>query len=97
MYFQADFSQSITHLPRRLGESQVLPIELKRKLEFKHPYRRALVRPSVVLGAARWLIANSDVYKREGLQLHDGYDLDKDDDFDPELVTRQKGGEILII
>ncbi len=89
--FQADFSQSITHLPRRLGESQVVPIELKRKLEYKHAYRRALVRPAKVLEAARWLIANSDVYQQENLQVRKDWDLGDDVDFDPELVSSQEG------
>ncbi|KAJ8048048.1 hypothetical protein HOLleu_00213 [Holothuria leucospilota] len=59
----ADVSNTIKILPRRIDESDTIPVKFKRKLTYKHTVWSQCVRPKKVLEAANWLVTNSDLYK----------------------------------
>ena len=54
-------------LPRRISESQTIPIKLKRRLSYKHHYQSQNVRPKKVLDAAKYLVTTSELFKSEGI------------------------------
>lgn len=55
-------------LPRRLDETEVIPLMLMRKMEYKNPYLFETIRPKKVYDAARFL-ASTELYKEENIVL----------------------------
>ncbi|XP_071855229.1 uncharacterized protein [Apostichopus japonicus] len=65
----ADVSSTCRLLPRRLNESMTIPVKFKRKLSYKHSVQSENVRPNKVIDAAKWLVANSQLYKDERVSI----------------------------
>ncbi|KAJ8049090.1 ATP-dependent DNA helicase pfh1 [Holothuria leucospilota] len=65
----ADVSTTVKTLPRRIDETQTIPVKFKRKLSFKHSVQSQNVRPSKVVDAAAWLVNNSQLYRDEGVTI----------------------------
>ena len=53
--------------------SQTIPIKLKRKLTYKHHYQFQNVRPKKVLEAAKYLVSTSELFKSEGIEVHNAW------------------------
>ena len=64
---EANVEKTITKLPRNVNESFVVPVQLKRKLSYKHSYIYQNVRPAVVWKAAEYLVKHSEL--QENLEL----------------------------
>ncbi|PIK42671.1 hypothetical protein BSL78_20468 [Apostichopus japonicus] len=47
-----------------------IPVKFKRKLSYKHSVQNENVRPNKVIDAANWLVANSQLYRDEGVTIH---------------------------
>ena len=52
-----------------MQEDECIPIQLKRRLSYKHYYSYEFVRPKKVMEAIEWLVKNSTLYKEEGIQI----------------------------
>ncbi|PIK54244.1 hypothetical protein BSL78_08871 [Apostichopus japonicus] len=46
-----------------------IPVKFKRKLSYKHSVQSENVRPNKVIDAAKWLVANSQLYKDERVSI----------------------------
>ena len=69
----ADVNSTVSVLPRPINESQTIPIKLKRRLGYKHHYQFQNVRPTKVLAAAQYLVHNSEILKKQGIQVMNNY------------------------
>ncbi|KAJ8025727.1 ATP-dependent DNA helicase PIF1 [Holothuria leucospilota] len=65
----ADVSTTVRTLPRRMDNTQTIPVKFKRRLAFKHSVQSQNVRPSKVVDAAIWLVNNSELYTDEGVTI----------------------------
>ncbi|XP_071851499.1 uncharacterized protein [Apostichopus japonicus] len=54
----------------KLDESMTIPVKFKRKLSFKHSVQSENIRPNKVITAAKWLVANSSLYRDEGVTIN---------------------------
>ena len=61
----SDVNSTAHCLPRPIGESQTIPIKLKRRLGYKRHYQFQNVRPKKVLDAAKYLVDTSELFKTE--------------------------------
>ena len=69
----SNVSSTVSILPRPINESETIP--MKRKLTYKHHYQFQNIRPTKVLKAAQYLVSTSDLFKNEGIQALDNYDV----------------------
>ena len=69
----SDVNSTVHTLPRLVSESQTIPIKLKRKLSYKHHYQFQNVRPKKVLEAAKDLVSTSELFKSEGIEVHNAW------------------------
>ena len=61
---------TVSVLPRKQDDTATIALKLKRKLEYKHHYDYETVRPNKIIDAVNWLVANSDLYKQEGININ---------------------------
>lgn len=73
-------NETASILPRSFNEASVIQLMLMRKMEYKNPYMFETIRPKKVYDAARYL-ANTDLYKDEGIVLSDEWLADMHGDF----------------
>ena len=57
-----DVKSTVSTLPRSIDESQTLPINLKRRLSYKHHYQFQNVGPRKVLEAAKHLVKTTELW-----------------------------------
>lgn len=79
----ADVTTTIQKLPRLRSEDETIPLKFKRNLMFKHSISFENVRPNKVLNATKWLLQNSSLFKAEGIELNEDWELqcsDTEDD-----------------
>ena len=69
----SDVNSTVHYLPRLVGESQTIPIKLKRHLSDKHHYQFQNVRPKKVLDAVKYLVGTSDLFKHEGTEVQNSW------------------------
>lgn len=60
----ADIEYGICSLPRYINSEGTFCVRIKRKLRYKAVYRRFNVRPEKVPSALKWLLQNSELYKK---------------------------------
>ena len=65
----SDVNSTVHSLPRRIDKSQTIPINLKRRLSYKHHYQFQNVRPMKVLNAVKYLVQTSELFKSEGIEV----------------------------
>lgn len=65
-------NETASILPRQFDDASVVQVMLMRKMEYKTPYLFETIRPKKVYDAARYL-ANSDLYKQDGITLSDNW------------------------
>ena len=68
-----DVNSTVHCLPRTINESQTIPIKLKRHLSNRHHYQFQNIRPKKVIDAAKYLVDTSDLFKREGIEVHNAW------------------------
>ena len=61
---------TVSVLPRKQDDTATIALKLKRKLKYKHHYDYETVRPNKIIDAVNWLVANSDLYKQEGININ---------------------------
>ena len=66
-------NSTINALPRTLNESLTIPIELKRRLSYKHYYLFQQMRPKEVLDAAKYLVETSELFQNEGIEIRNSW------------------------
>ncbi len=59
----ADLGPVSSLLPRLPSEAHIIPLNLKRKLEYKHSYLTDLIQPAKVMEALKYLKKNNPLYK----------------------------------
>ena len=69
----SDVNLTVHCLPRPIGESQTIPIKLKRRLGYKRHYQFQNVRPKKVLDAAKYLVDTSELFKTEGIKVQNAW------------------------
>ena len=65
-----DVSKTINQLPRNLNETETIGIKFKKKVSYKKCDYYENIRPQVVIKAARYLIANSELYKAYNVKIN---------------------------
>ena len=65
----ADVNTTVKQLPRMMDNSETIPIKLKRKISHKNFVAFEQIRPNKVLEAAKWLVQNSKLFKKEGIEI----------------------------
>lgn len=75
----ADVTTTIQKLPRLVSEDETIPLKFKRSLMFNHSIAFENVRPNKVLNATKWLIKNSNLFKAEGVQINEEWELQLSD------------------
>ena len=89
----ADVTNTVTMLPRLPTKTATIKVNLKRKLQFKSSAMSLNVRPHKVIKAAHWLMTNSDLYKGEGIMLHQ----DWENKYYKEISQHDNDNEIMIM
>lgn len=64
---------TVSTLPRSLNDSQTIPIKLKRRFSYEHHYQFQHIRPRRVLEAIRYLVQTSELFKKEGIKVQEGW------------------------
>ena len=64
-----DIQPTVSCLPRPMDENFTVAIKLKKKLTYKKVDFKENVRPLKVLTALQWLLDNSDLYKKAGINV----------------------------
>ena len=68
-----DIQPTINCLPRPMDENFTVAIQLKKKLSYKKVDFKENVRPVRVLTALHWLMNNSELYKKSGIVVDEGW------------------------
>ena len=68
-----DIQPTINSLPRPMDENFTVAIQLKKKLSYKKVDFKENVRPLRVLSALHWLMNNSELYKKSGIEVDDNW------------------------
>ena len=68
----ADVNNTVNVLPRLPQESGTIKVQLKRRLQYKSSALSLNVRPHKIVQAAKWLAANSTLYREQGVSFSDG-------------------------
>lgn len=63
-----DVDTMVQSLPREIDQSYTVELELKRKLEFKHYYKKQIIRPAIVFEAAKYL-EKQELFKKYNINL----------------------------
>lgn len=71
----ADVTSTVKKLPTLFSENETIPLKFKRSLNFKHSMAFERIRPNKVLAATKLLIENSSLFKAEGIELNESWDL----------------------
>jgi len=58
----SNVSSVITSLPLTPNQAGLVPLKLKRRLQYKGYVMHQFIRPQVVLGAVQWLVDNNPLY-----------------------------------
>ncbi len=80
----ADLGPVCTLLPRLPTEAHIVPLNLKRKLEYKHAYLKDLIKPTKIMEALRYLKKNNPLY--HDIEINDDW-LDEWQETDPQLTN----------
>ncbi len=77
-----DVCKTINQLPRNLSETETIGIKFKKKVSYKKCDYVENIRPQAVITAARYLIANSDLYKAYNVKINETWEesITKDTD-----------------
>lgn len=67
----ADVNSTIKTLPRMMNENETIMLKLKRRLSYKHHVAFENIRPNKVFQAAKWLVANSLLFRNEGIVVNE--------------------------
>ena len=73
-----------TLLPRLPSEAHIVPLNLKRKLEYKHAYLKDLIKPTKIMEALKYLKKNNPLY--HDIEINDDW-LDEWQETDPQLTN----------
>lgn len=68
----------VSSLPRSTNDDNVITIELRRKLYYRHG-RKEQIRPEYVRRAAQYLV-NCDLFKENAINLNESWDVEDVDD-----------------
>ena len=68
-----DIQPTINCLPRPMDENFTVAIQLKKKLSYQKIDFKENVRPVRVLTALHWLMNNSELYKKSGIVVDEGW------------------------
>ncbi len=69
-----DVTKTINQLPRNLNETETIGIKFKKKVSYKKCDYCENIRPQVVIKAARYLIANSELYKAYNVKINESWE-----------------------
>ena len=81
-----DVSKTINALPRDLSETETIGIKFKKKVSYKKCDYSENIRPQAVIKAAKYLIANSELYQAYNVKINEVWQ-EKIDDTDDSLKT----------
>ena len=73
MNVPSNVNSTIHCLPRLIKESQTIPIKVKSCLSYKHHHHFRNIRHKKVLEATKYLVETSDLFKREGIVVQNGW------------------------
>ena len=82
-----DVSKTINQLPRNLSETETIGIKFKKKISYKKSDYTENIRPQVVIKAAEYLIANSELYKAYNVKMNETWEETIKNDTDESLKT----------
>ncbi len=82
-----DVSKTINQLPRNLGETETIAIKFKKRLSYKKCDYKENIRPQVVIRAAKYLIANSELYRAYNVKINETWQEISDANIDDSLKT----------
>ena len=68
-------AKTVTHLPRKLTDSELIPLKLKRRLRYRGYYMYQTIRRYGVETALKWLIKNNKHYKDVVYNETSGFNL----------------------
>ena len=78
-------SQAIKLLPRKLADSELIPLKLKRRLRYRGYYMYQVIRRHAVDKAFHWLVKNNRFYKHNIAYNNDWYLFDEKNEIDQNL------------
>ena len=82
-----DVSKTINQLPRNLSDTETIGIKFKKKLAYKKSDYCENIRPQVVIRAAKYLIANSELYKAYNVKMNETWEETIKNNTDETLKT----------
>ena len=71
---QLSIHGNVVNVPRPINESQIIPIKLKRRVNYKHHYQFQNIRPKKVLDAAKYLVSTSDLFQSKGIEVENNWE-----------------------
>ncbi len=81
-----DVAKTIDALPRDLNETETIGIKFKKKVAYKKCEHNENIRPQVVIKAAKYLIANSELYQAHNVKINEAWQ-EEINDTDDSLKT----------
>ncbi len=77
-----DVAKTIDVLPRDLSETETIGIKFKKKISYKKCDYSENIRPQAVIKAAKYLIANSELYQAHNVKINEAWQekIDNTDD-----------------
>ncbi len=82
-----DVSNTINQLPRNLSETETIGIKFKKRLSYKKSAYCENIRPQVVINAAKYLVANSELYKAYNVKINNTWEETMRKNTDENLKT----------
>ena len=67
-----DISTNILKLPRNLNDAQIIPVQLKRKVEYKTSHLEQYIRPNIVVKAVKTLKQIGNKFYQD-VEIHEGF------------------------
>ena len=67
-----DISTNILKLPRNLNDAQIIPVQLKRKVEYKTSHLEQYIRPNIVLKAVKTLKQMENKFYQD-IEIHEDF------------------------
>ena len=88
-----DISENVLKLPRNPDKAHLVPVQLKRRLEYKSTHLEQFIRPQLCLDALKYLKENNKFYEEIEIEENFMDNLEEGEDVESEIESQAKERE----
>ena len=88
-----DISENVLKLPRNPDKAHLVPVQLKRRLEYKSTHLEQFIRPQLCLDALKYLKENNKFYEEIEIEENFMDNIEEGEDVESEIESQAKERE----